>query len=88
MDGKLLQGKRGEDTNYWKLEHKVTAEKGKKVEYHFYVGYINTTDPVKVVLHYVDTKGKDLAPKIEEKAKLTTLIKPAELFGEANIKDD
>ena len=88
LDGNLLQGKRGEDTNYWKLEHKVTAEKGKKVEYHFYVGYVNTTDPVKVILHYVDTKGKDLAPKIEEKAKLTTLIKPAELFGEAAIKEE
>ena len=57
------------------------------MEYHFYVGYVNTTDPVKVILHYVDTKGKDLAPKIEEKAKLTTLIKPAELFWEANLKD-
>ena len=50
LDGKLLQGKKGDATYYWGLEHKVTAEKGKTVEYHFYVGYVNITDPVKIKL--------------------------------------
>ncbi len=88
LDGKLLQGKRGDATYYWGLEHKVTAEKGKTVEYHFYVGYVNITDPVKVRIHYVDKKGKTLAPKVEKESKQAIMIQPTQLFGEAAIKEE